>query len=132
MSTQSYILNNQPGNVLYQAGRITATLDFSLTSKSFRSFTTIDLSKLDPKKLSIFIFGQVNDDFDGTIPPKQHYVLQPRVSGAFYDYTARLDSHYQLVNGILSIGVLNIDSLSDAVPTTPYLQAVIDYFIFYY
>lgn len=131
MSTASYQQNDKNNNTLYKSGRITATLNFNLASHAFRSLLDIDLTKLTQRKLNIFVFGQVNDDFEGLIPPSEGFVAQPNVTAPFYVSTARMDCGYQLVNGILSIGAVNRNSSTTTV-SAPFTTGTIDFYIFYY
>lgn len=133
--SESTINNTQQDNVLYKSGRIETTLDFALTNTEFRSLETIDLTKLNPNKLSIDIFAQTNDNLGGTPVGDSGWFLQGNALTAFYVNVAsgpgRYEATYQLRNGILYIGVYNTVG-ADVTPIAPYLPALIDYYIFYY
>ncbi len=134
--SQSSINNTQKNNILYASGRITTTINYSIPATSNISVANIDISGLDVQKINVFVFGQVNDDFAGIIPPTHNYVIQPGIDAAFFFYTApgagvRLDLGYRLSSGNLSIDVVNTLGGS-FIPIAPFLTGTIDYFIFYY
>lgn len=127
--------NNSLKLTLFKKGRITGTLDFSMSTVGFHSFATIDLSQLDPQRLVINTFGvfnYLNTDFNipigsiinpGAIPPFQINTNLGLIT---------LDCSYQLVGRTLSIGTLNVSFGAGYTIAAPFNQAEIDYYIFYY
>lgn len=129
---QTFSKNSSP-NKLYASGRLSILMDFVQTARGFYPIQTFDMRQFDKKRLSIFVFGQVNDDFSGANPQTQNYVLQPHASAAFYYNSvsggSRADADFQLVGGMLSIGIRNTHDVSET-PIAPFFTAVVDYFIF--
>ena len=103
--TDTYKSQSNQDMVLIEAGRVTETLDFAMTAGGFTSFKTIDVSSIEPIRLQVSIFGQVNDDFSGIPNPQQNYVAQPGLN-AFYFNTGRADCYYQIYGGNLYLGIV--------------------------
>lgn len=121
MSVDSVRKNRPSALRLYKSAFLSKTLNFALATNSFNSVADIDVSKLDPDKLEIFVYGHRLDS-------SQDYATIPNQGTLALVNSNVLFAAWRLVGGTLQIGFVNPNP--GFTPSAPFVTAYLSYFIF--
>lgn len=115
------------GQKIYDSGKFSELLDFTVPGASFHPIGTVNIGSFDPKQLTIFCYGHYhfeNIEYVGLASVTAFATVNTAGGLAVFA------GGYEMENGVIEFGIYN-QLGGDVVPIAPYSTTEIFYTIFY-